>query len=136
MDFVDSAGDGVPPGSREPRRRHLLPYEPRLVAWHLRRWRSGRKYDVAKTEHDNGREYVRLFAAYCVGRKLQALTGCLVPVVVIGFALGVSDGWPALLAGSVGVVVSFAVWGIGMVRMFQADKSRKEYQQARLLTPQ
>ena len=96
MDFVDSAGDGVPPGSREPRRRHLLPYEPRLVAWHLRRWRSGRKYDVAKTEHDNGPEYVRLYAAaYYIDMRLMKVVGVigLAPAIILGGLYGLGRGF-------------------------------------------
>ena len=41
------------------------------TAWPLRRWCAGRKYDGAKTDHNHGCEYVRLFAAYNVGRLLM-----------------------------------------------------------------
>jgi hypothetical protein len=127
-------GDAYPPGLPQPRSRHLLPYERRLVAWQLRRMRAGRRYDVAKTEHDNGPEYVRLYAAYAIDMRLMTVVFVigLVPTIILGGLYGMGGFFAGLGVIGFGGVIG----AIGLVRMFQSDNARKEYQQAQRLTPQ
>ena len=52
-----------------------LPYERRLANWQVRRWQARHRYDIRKTENDNGPEYVRLFAAYCAEMTWRTPSG-------------------------------------------------------------
>ena len=111
----------------------MLPYERRLVAWQLRRWRANHGHDVESAERESGAEYVRLLAAYTAARLLMTA------LFVVSFVVSVSLAtvfWPGIFIG-LGIVGLAAVVGcIGLVRSYQSDNARKEYEQTRPLTPQ
>jgi hypothetical protein len=114
-----------------PAGRNLLPYERRLAAWQVKRWRAGRTYDVAKMERASGAEAVRLYAAYAASRKLMAAVDLL--GIAAGIALVVTvfpDGWTAFVSAMCVIALGWGIGFIGLVRMFQSDKARKQYQRA------
>jgi hypothetical protein len=116
-----------------PKSRYLLPYERRLVAWQLRRWRAGRRYDVAKTEQRDGAESVRPFAACLAGFQLAKVIGFLAAAVGLGAAAILGAG--GLLVGAGVLAVDVLVVITAVAREWQSEAARKEYQQTRPFTP-
>jgi hypothetical protein len=113
----------------------LLPYERRLVTWQLRRWRAGTRFDIDKTERDDGPERVRLLAAYSAGFLMARIVG------ILGVAAGLVF---AEFFGSIGFVVGFGVpfvvfavtGAIAVRRQWQSEDARKEHRRGIPLTHQ
>ena len=130
---IDPRG-GATGGGAGARRRYLLPYERRLADRRLQRWRSSTRYDLAQTEHRDGSESVRLFAAWQAGFQLAKLVGFLGAAV---FAVGGGFyGVSGFLAGAAVIAACALIAITAAIRLGQSGRARKEYQNAEPSTPQ
>jgi hypothetical protein len=113
------------------RGRRLFPYERRLVAWQLRRWRANP--GIAELERQDGLEMVQLLAAHSAGYTLGFVIGA--GGVVLGFAVQKLFGSiPGLAVYGASLCAATFILVTATRRSQQSRRARDEYQRGKPVT--